>query len=121
MAAVSVDAEREIKEAIEKAKSGALSTFLTVLIQILKRHNLAWEQRKSSLLIGVHPSNRDGQGIHSSHVAKLCTEFFELEWNGDLQKPFCTEVSPRHTSVQDYNERFWDVLRGRSNGAENMF
>lgn len=106
MAAVSADAEREIKEIIEKAKSGALSTFLTVLIQILKRRNLAWEQRTSSLLIGVHPSNRDGQGIQSSHVTKLCTEFFELGWNGDLQKPLCTEVSPRDTSIQDYNERF---------------
>ena len=30
MAAVSADAEREIKEAIEKAKSGALSTFVII-------------------------------------------------------------------------------------------
>ena len=106
MAALSANAKREIKEVIEKGKSGALSTFLTTLIHILKRHNMAWDQRTSSLLIGVHPLNRDGQGIQTSHVEKLYTEFFELGWNGDLQKPLCSEVSPRDSSVQEYNERF---------------
>ena len=71
------EARDEIKAVMRKGLEGSLSSFLPNLVQVLKQHQLAWSQRISSLLVGVHPSNRDGQGISSS----TCS-VFAVNWLG---------------------------------------
>ena len=104
------EARDEIKAVMRKGLEGSLSSFLPNLVQVLKQHQLAWSQRISSLLVGVHPSNRDGQGISSSHVQRLCSELVELGWCGKLQKPLCAEITPGDTSVISFNQRFLSVF-----------
>lgn len=104
------EAREEIKAVMQKGLDGSLSSFLPSLVQTLKKHQLAWSQRISSLLVGVHPSNRDGQGLSSSHVERLCSELAELGWCGELQKPLCAEITPGDSSVISFNQRFLAVL-----------
>ena len=88
------------------------------VIELLKRHQLAWCQQVNSSLIGVHPENRDGSGISMNHVHRLCSEFCELGFSNDLTNNVAVEVAPGDSSCLNFNSKLALEAGGKLPPAE---
>ena len=51
------------------------------ILGLLKRAGLAYEQRIHAQFVGVHPSNRYGQGVQPSEVHSLMEDIASLGWS----------------------------------------
>ena len=63
------------------------------VLELLKANGLAYIQRISPQFVGVHPSNRYGQGVTPSEVHALLEDIFQLGWSwGKVAQATCVEM-----------------------------
>ena len=114
---ISIEVGNEIESLLKKAEDGQMAR-CGQLLEVLKKHQLAWCQQVNSSLIGVHPENRDGSGISMSHVHRLCSEFYELGFSNDLTNNVAVEVAPGDSSCLNFNSKLALEAGGKLPPAE---
>lgn len=96
----------ELKPLLDDARhgGGGLVRSMEKVIEVLKRHGMAWTQQLHSRFVGCHPCNRDGQGIQPDHVHSLCQSLFKSGYSQSEAKNWCIEVgADEHAAVVSFN------------------
>ena len=64
-----------------------------LIVGLLKRAGLAYKQTVHSQFVGVHPSNRYGQGVTPSEVHSLLEDIASLGWSwAKVAQATCVEL-----------------------------
>ena len=72
-----------------------------------------YNQKVSSMFIGVHPANRDGFGVSAKHVHELLDDLVSLGWSQAKFRGLCVEVSDsERPTVFQWNQELAQQSRG---------
>lgn len=74
------------------------------LISFLLEEKIAYRLTVPSLLVGVHPTNRDGYGVNPHDMHDLMDDIFSLGWDTSKVSALCVELDSTDKSIRDFNE-----------------
>jgi hypothetical protein len=75
------------------------------LISFLLEERVAYRLTVPSLLVGVHPTNRDGYGVNPHDMHDLMDDIFSLGWDTSKVSALCVELDPTDKSICGFNEQ----------------
>lgn len=105
---------RELERLCALAEKGELVSSMAEAMEYMTGCNLAWKMVIKPSMLGVHPENRDGQGIDISHVQNLVVSVCQMGWNPSLTSPICIEVPPSDEhSFLSFNQKLADESLGK--------
>ena len=73
------------------------------LVGFLLEEKVAFRLTVPSLLVGVHPTNRDGYGVNPHDMHDLMDDIFSLGWDTSKVSALCVELDPTDKSIRDFN------------------
>jgi hypothetical protein len=82
------------------------------MISLLLEEKVALKLTIPPLLVGVHPTNRDGYGVNPHDVHALMDDIFSLGWDTSKVSALCVELEPGDIDVRLFNERLAEESRG---------
>jgi hypothetical protein len=76
------------------------------LISVLMEEKVAYRLTIPPLLVGVHPTNRDGYGINAVDVHTLMDDIFSIGWDMAKVSALCVELTTEDgQSIREFNQR----------------
>lgn len=103
----------QIAKQMEEARDGSrLVSSMQGILQMLKSHNLAWDQVIVPAQVGVHSSNRDGLGLSSSEVRSLIDDVLAVGFSKSEVKGIALELVPGDQTCKMFNKALAESSAG---------
>ena len=76
------------------------------LLAMLVDAKIAYRLTIPSLLVGVHPTNRDGYGVNAMDMHTLMDDIFAIGWDSSKVSALCSELSSHdEQAIKQFNQK----------------
>ena len=104
----------QVDSLILKAEEHNLVQSVKQIFKVLGAAGMMYDLKIPPMLIGCHPSNRDGYGINPNDVHRLISDIFTLGFDHGEVKAVCSEIDPAEAAkVQAWNDKMIQESAGK--------